>query len=230
MTRILLVDDDKDILNINSIYLKREGYECLLAETAEQAYAIIEIENPDLIVLDILLPDGTGIDICKKIRNYTIAPVIFLTSLLDDAKKIEALQFGGDDYMTKPYKLAELSARIQANIRRTKMHGSTMYEFPPLKINVGTYRVFLHHKEVFLTQKEIQLLMILIQHLGTTVTKENLLEQIWGDDPLSGKNINSLQVHVSSLRKKIIPDESSVIGIKTIRNVGYCFEYEGSGD
>lgn len=229
MKRILLVDDDKDILNINSIHLQGEGHICLVAETAEQAYAIIELENPDLIILDILLPDGTGIDICKEIRNYTIAPIIFLTSLLGDAKKIEALQIGGDDYMTKPYKLAELSARVQANLRRIQMHQSTLYEFPPLKINIGTYRVFLHNKEVFLTQKEIQLLMILIRNRGTIVTKEYLLQQIWGNEPNSEANIKSLHVHVSSLRKKIIPGESSEIGIKTIRNIGYCFEYEGDG-
>lgn len=226
IAKILLVDDDKDILRINSVFLQGVGYECVLAESAKQAYAMIEIENPDLIVLDILLPDGLGIDICEKIRQYTIAPVIFLTSLLDDENKVKALQIGGDDYMTKPYKLAELSARIHANLRRAKMHETKMYEFPPLQINTVNHQVFLAGNEVNLTQKEFQLLLILVENYGTTVTRNTLIKRLWGDENLLTYYINTLQVHVSSLRKKIIPSNSSVIGIKTIRNNGYCFEYD----
>lgn len=228
MKRILLVDDDYDILNINSIYLRREGYECLLAETTEQAYAIVELENPDLIVLDILLTDGSGIEICKKIRNSTIAPIIFLTSLLGDAMKIEALKIGGDDYMTKPYKLAELSARIHANLRRVQMHQTKMYEFPPLKIEVTAYRVFLHDQEVFLTQKEMQLLLILVENKGATTRTNDLYHKVWGNHPTES-SIKTLHVHISTLRKKLLLDESSPLSIKTIRNMGYCFQYDGKG-
>lgn len=227
MKRILLVDDDEDILNINSIYLQREGYECLIATTVEQAYAIVELENPDLIVLDILLTDGSGIDICQKIRNFTIAPVIFLTSLLGDSTKIEALQIGGDDYMTKPYKLTELSARIHANLRRVQMHQENIYEFSPLKIDVHAYRVFLDDREVFLTQKEMQLLIILVSHQGTIVPTNDLFRKVWGHDPINESNIKTLQVHISTLRKKLLLDEVSLLSIKTVRNTGYCFQYDG---
>lgn len=227
MKRILLVDDDDDILNINSIYLEREGYECLVAATAEQAYAIVELENPDLIVLDILLTDGSGIDICKKIRHLTIAPIIFLTSLLGDSTKIEALQIGGDDYMTKPYKLAELSARIQANLRRVRMHEAQVYEFSPLKIDVSEYRVYLDGKVVFLTQKEMQLLIILVRNQGTTVRTDDLYQKVWGNFPVNESSIKTLHVHISTLRKKLLLDEVSPLCIKTVRNTGYCFQYEG---
>lgn len=224
--RILLVDDDQDILNINSIYLEREGYECLLAETLQQAHAIVELENPDLIVLDIMLTDGSGIDFCRKIRDLTIAPIIFLTSLLEEAKKIEALKIGGDDYITKPYKLAELSARIYANLRRMQMYEKKTYEFPPLKIEIESYRVFLHEKEILLTQKEMQLLVILIRNQGTTVRAVDLYEQVWGQPAIDESSMKTLQVHISTLRKKIILDENSPINIKTIRMIGYCFQYE----
>lgn len=230
MKRILLVDDDNDILNINSIYLQQEGYECLLAETAEQTYAIVELENPDLIVLDILLTDGSGIDICKKIRSLTIAPIIFLTSLLGDSTKIEALQIGGDDYMTKPYKLAELSARILANLRRVQMHETQIYEFFPLKINVSEFRVYIHDKEVFLTQKEMQLLTILVRRQGTTIRTDDLYQKVWGIYPVKESNIKTLHVHISKLRKKLLLDEVSPLSIKTIRNTGYCLQYEGGFD
>ena len=227
MERILLVDDDDDILDINSIYLQREGYECLLATTVEQAYAMVELENPDLIVLDILLTDGSGIDFCKKIRHLTIAPIIFLTSLLDDRTRIEALQIGGDDYMTKPYKLAELSARIHAHLRRLRMHDVKRYEFPPLQIDVSAYRVFMYGNEVFLTQKEMQLLIILVSRQGTIVFTNDLYDRVWGNQPMNESNIKTLHVHISKLRKKLLQDEVSSFQIQTIRNTGYCFLYSG---
>lgn len=223
--RILLVDDDRDILKINSAYLEREGYDCLLAETLEQAYGIVELENPDLIVLDILLEDGSGIDFCHSIRNITVAPIIFLTSLLEEATKIKALQIGGDDYITKPYKLAELSARIQANLRRARMHETTIYEFPPLKIDVGMNRVFIDNQEVLLTQKEMLLLIILVRNQGTTVRANDLIDQVWGDYPINESSMSTLQVHISTLRKKIKQDDFSLFSIKTIRKLGYSFHY-----
>lgn len=228
MSRILLVDDDDDILDINSIYLQREGYDCLLATNVQQALSMVELENPDLIVLDILLTDGSGIEVCQEIRTLTIAPIIFLTSLLDDRTKIQALQIGGDDYMTKPYKLAELSARIHAHLRRVRMHEAIRYEFPPLEINVSSYRVFLHGEEVFLTQKEMQLLIVLVSHQGTVVATHDLYQRVWGNQPpLNETNIKKLHVHISTLRKKLLLDEVSSIQIQTIRNTGYCFQYTG---
>lgn len=227
MKRILLVDDDDDILDINSIYLQREGYTCLTAMNVEQALAIVELENPDLIVLDILLTDGSGMEVCQNIRDRTIAPIIFLTSLLDDRTKIEALQIGGDDYMTKPYKLAELAARIHAQLRRVKMHEAVRYDFPPLEINVSAYRVFLYNQEVFLTQKEMQLLIILVSHQGTVVPTEDLYQRVWGNQTMNETNIKKLHVHISTLRKKLLLDEVPSIQIQTIRNTGYCFMYSG---
>lgn len=223
--RILLVDDDQDILNINSILLKREGFQCITATKAEQAYNLVELEKPDLIVLDILLTDGSGIDICHIIRHLTIAPIIFLTSLLDDRTKIEALEIGGDDYITKPYKLTELLVRIQANLRRVQMHEAIIYEFPPLKIDVSTYRVFLYDQEIYLTQKEMQVLIILVSHHGTTVRTEELHQKIWGDGPIRDSNVKALHVHISTLRKKLMLGEISEIYIQTVRHIGYCFQY-----
>lgn len=226
--RILLVDDDDDILNINSIFLQREGYEILIAKTIEQAYAIVELENPDLIVLDILLVGGSGLTVCKNIRNFTIAPIIFLTSLLDDKIKIEALQIGGDDFMTKPYKLTELSARIYANLRRVQMHENKIYELSPLKVNVGANLVFLNEEEVVLTQKETLLLITLIKQRGTTVSANDLYESVWGNAPVNESNIRTLHVHISTLRKKLYMGEDSPLNIKTIRHIGYCLQHEGS--
>lgn len=224
---ILLVDDDEDILNINSVYLQREGYHCLKAATAEQAYAVIELENPDLIVLDILLGDGSGMEICRNIREFTVAPIIFLTSLLGDSMKVDALRIGGDDYMTKPYRLSELSARIHANLRRVWMHEKKVYHYPPLRIDVSAFRVYLNEQEAVLTQKETQLLIMLVKHAGTAVTSEDLLANVWGNLPKSDSNIRTLHVHISTLRKKLLMDDESPIAIKTVRNTGYCFKYEG---
>ena len=138
------------------------------------------------------------------------------------------MQIGGDDYITKPYKLAELSARIQANLRRARMYETKVYEFPPLKIDIEAYRVFLHHKEIFLTQKEMHLLIILVRNQGTTVRAEDLYGQVWGDFLVNESSIRTLHVHISTLRKKIMQDEFSLFSIKTIRKIGYCFQYEGS--
>lgn len=222
-TTILIVEDDRDILSINADHLQDEGYSILEADTIQKAYDAVIQYNPSLIILDIRLPNGSGIEFCKEIRSMTSVPIIFLTCLDEEEDKIKGLMSGGDDYMTKPYGLGELTARIHTQLRRMELNDKQVYEYPPLKINAAAQRVFLNGIDALLSPKEYQILLMLVKNIGRTISAKHLYETLWGDDPYAG--IKTIQVHISTIRKKLNMDYDTPNQIKSIRNAGYCFRH-----
>ena len=222
--RILLVEDDEDIQKINTIFLTQQGYETTIAGTVAQAGAAVKNGKFDLIVLDVQLPDGSGIDFCEKIRQNMSIPIIFLTCSGEEVDKVRGLMAGGDDYMSKPYGLSELAARIHALLRRVQLGNAQVLEFPSLRIDRLTQRVYVNGADVVVTPKEYQILMLLAENAGRTLAAEELYEKIWGMAPLDG--LKTVNVHISALRKKLRLDDESRIEIRTKRNEGFCFEAE----
>jgi len=222
-TIILIVEDDKDILTINADHLRAEGYIVIEADTIQKACDAVVQNNPSLILLDIRLPNGSGIDFCKEARAMTSVPIIFLTALDEEEDKINGLMSGGDDYITKPYSLGELTARVYSLLRRVKMNDKEIYEHPPLKIDAVAQKVYLNGKDAALYPKEYQIFLMLVKNIGRTISAKYLYETVWGDDPHAG--IKTVHVHIHSIRKKLNMDYDTPNQIKTIRNVGYCFRH-----
>ncbi|MCL1848804.1 MAG: response regulator transcription factor [Clostridiales bacterium] len=221
-SRILLVEDDKDIQHINDIYLTRQGYEVVTAGTVADATEAVKQNHLSLIILDVHLPDGSGISLCEEIREKTTIPIIFLSCYGDERDKIRGLMAGGDDYMTKPYALTELAARIHAQLRRSQRYGSKTLEYPPVKIDREAQRVFVNDEDVIMTPKEFQILQVLMENAGVPMSAKDLYERLWGQSPVEG--VKTVHVHISAIRKKLQLDYDSGVAIKTIRNTGYCFE------
>ncbi len=225
--KILLVEDDADILRVNSIYLKRQNYTVFEATTVDSAYSLLTRENPDLIVLDVRLPDGSGVDLCAKIRQESSVPIIFLTCLGEETDKVEGLMAGGDDYMQKPYSLAELAARIHAMLRRADMNQGKVYRFHGLHVDSASQRVFLENREIPLTAKEYQLLLYMVKRAGQTVPAEEIYEKVWNTFPEEG--LKTLRVHISTLRSKLKMDYDTPVRFRAVRGSGYIFESDKDG-
>lgn len=223
-TQILLVEDDMDIQKINTAYLIKQGYDIITADTLESAYEAVTQNNPSLIVLDVQLPDGSGVSFCEKIRGVTSVPIMFLTCFDRERDKVKGLMAGGDDYMTKPYGLAELAARIHALLRRVNINDIKIFEYPPVRVDATAQRAYVDGEDAQLTPKEYQMLLILVKNIGRPIGANQLYQKLWGLAPEDG--IKTIQVHISSIRKKLKMDYDTKAQIKTIRNVGYCFEYE----
>lgn len=222
MTRILLIEDDADILKINRVFLSGLGYEVAFSSTLKQAYQTVTDYNPNVIVLDVCMPDGSGLNFCEKIRPFTTASIIFLTCMDDEVDKVKGLMAGGDDYLTKPYSLNELAARIHALCRRMQANEQPVFEYPPVRIDVTACRAYLRGKDAMLSPKEFQLLLLLVKHAGQPVPAETLYERVWGMDPAEG--LRTVRVHISSIRKKLRMDEIDRPQLKTVRGMGYCFD------
>lgn len=223
MPKILLVEDDTDILKTNAKMLTYEGFKVLEATTAAAAFETVISENPGLIVLDIMLPDGDGVELCGRIRNISTAPILFLTCLDETADKVKGLMAGGDDYLAKPYDMEEFCARVRALLRRIHRSDAGMLNYPPLSIDLNAHRVYLNGEDVTLTPKEYQMLVMLAKSIGQPVDKELLYERLWAMPPADG--IHTVHVHISAIRKKLKITDESRVQIKTIRNQGYCFVF-----
>ena len=222
LTRVLLIEDDADILNINKVFLSGQGYEVASACTLKQALQEVTDYNPNVIVLDVCMPDGSGLDFCKTIRSITTASIIFLTCMDDEEDKVKGLMAGGDDYLTKPYSLNELAARIHALCRRMQVNEQLIFEYPPVRIDATACRAYLYGEDAMLSPKEFQLLLLLVKHAGQPILAETLYERVWGMEPATG--LRTVRVHISSIRKKLRMDELNCPQLKTVRGIGYCFD------
>lgn len=225
MNTILLVEDNAGILNTNKEYLEFQGYSVLTASTLLDGQTVLENHMIDLIILDIMLPDGSGIDFCTKIREHRDIPVLFLTCLDDDASLVAGLKSGGDEYMTKPYSLAALSARVGALLRRVRIDKTTEQSFAvgPLLIDCGKRRVYLNGTDIPLSPKEYDILLLLARDIGKGITAEDIYSQIWGNTLFDKRTVI---VHISSLRKKLRMDDESPLSITTERRKYYCLRAE----
>ncbi|HEY9461742.1 MAG TPA: response regulator transcription factor [Vicinamibacterales bacterium] len=221
--RILIVDDEPNILATVAPLLRSNGYEVASAMTGHAALETVDREKPDLIVLDLGLPDLDGIEVCRQMRHTSIAPIIVLSARGAEGDKVAALDAGADDYVTKPFGAEELLARIRAALRRSD---STFGSAGPivrgrLTIDRERFRVMRDGEEVRLTPKEFELLSYLAQHPGRVLTHRAILKAIWG--PHATDQPEHLRVLVGSLRKKIEPNPSSPKYILTEPWVGYRF-------
>lgn len=223
--RILLVDDEEDILNILETVLVKEGFQNIYkAKTGQEAIEQAQTIDPALIVLDIMLPDIDGYDVCQRIRKYTYAPILFLSAKADDVDKLLGLGMGGDDYITKPFSPKEVAYRIKAQFRRMEYMNHSVDE----KMNFGEIVIDQEKGEVrnadeliSLTALEYQLLIFLTRHPHQILSKESITENIWGID-FDG-NDNAIMVHIHHLRQKIEENPADPKHILTARGLGYKF-------
>jgi len=220
-TRILIIDDEQPIRKFLKTALTTSGYYVLEAESGQEGMRILREKNPDLILLDVSLPDKSGIEIVKDLRTFSSIPVIMLSVRNDEVSKVEALDFGADDYITKPFSNAELFARIRTALRhKHRMHSDQEYfHCGRLKVNFQNRTVFVEDQEVHLTVKEYSLLSILIEYAGRVITHKQLLHNLWG--PENEENSHYLRIYIASLRKKIEYDPQRPDIIITEPGVGY---------
>ncbi|MGI6227606.1 MAG: response regulator [Peptococcales bacterium] len=223
---ILIVDDDEDIREILKLYLKKENYQVISAGDGNQAVTYALTANPDLIILDMMLPGLDGIEICQEIRKQLTTPIIFLSCKSTPVEKSLGLTAGGDDYMSKPFDAMELLARVKAQLRRNRMlktenNQDNFLIYPGLTIDLTSLSVVAYGQLVALSPKEFQLLSLLAQNPNTVFSSEQLFQLLWGMESL-GDN-RTIMVHISNLRKKIERDPANPIFIKTIKGAGYKF-------
>lgn len=222
--KILLVDDDKGIIDLISQYLSKEGYEVFTADDGPSGLKTFESFQPDLIVLDIMLPGFDGLELLSKIRQRSEAYVIMLTAKTEETDKIVGLTVGADDYMVKPFSPRELVARIKAAFRRIDSPkvgiDATIFNFRNIKIDTGSRKVWIDGSEVDLTTIEFDILKTFAEYRGMVLTREQLLKNVWGYDYF--EDLKVVDVHIGNLRKKLGNNH----GIETVRGVGYRFEAE----
>ena len=227
--KILIVDDEQEIADLVSLYLENENFTVYKFYNAKDAMACIESETLDLAILDVMLPDMNGFQICKKIREKYRYPVIMLTAKGEEIDKITGLTLGADDYITKPFLPLELVARVKAGLRRYKKYNvenepeEDILIHSGLVLNVKTHECTLNEKPLSLTPTEFSILRILCQQRGNVVSSEELFHQIWGDDYFSKSN-NTITVHIRHLREKMGDSFEEPQYIKTVWGCGYKIE------
>lgn len=219
MYSILLVEDNEDIMRFNASMLKMKGYQIFKAECLEKAREIIEFQDIDLIVLDIMLPDGNGIDFCKEIKKTHDIPVIFVSALGESEDIIAGIRAGGDDYIPKPYDLEVLAVRIEARLRDRKGKHNELY-FGNLKLDMNSLTAFIGDRDLLLNQKEFAVLSMLVKNKGKKISKEELFESVWNTSLVD--NSSALRTTVSRLKKKL-DTENSGIDINST-HAGYLLE------
>lgn len=225
--RVLVVDDEKLIVKGLKFSLEQDGYEVTAAYDGKEAYELAVANEFDIILLDVMLPEMNGLEVCQMIREKSDVPIIMLTAKGDDMDKILGLEYGADDYVTKPFNILEVKARIKAITRRTR---TTRKEVPKsstivsgdMKIELDNRRVFIADKEVNLTAKEFDLLELLIQNPNKVFNREVLLKAVWGSDYPG--DVRTVDVHVRRLREKIEVNPSEPRYIHTKWGVGYFFQ------
>jgi two-component system, OmpR family, alkaline phosphatase synthesis response regulator PhoP len=222
--RIIVVDDDKDIRKLVESILAKEGFVTTGAENAADAMKKIQASKPDLVLLDLQLPDKDGFEVCKDLRNdpaTKYVPIVFLTVQNLDSYKIAGLEIGADDYITKPFNQTELLARVKAVLRRVDWRDKkeSILTDGPLAVDLDKHAVHMDSKSLDLSPKEFDLLVTLMRNQGKVMTREELSETVWGHEYF--ENTRTVDVHVGRLRKKI-----SKLGdkIKTIERIGYRYE------
>ncbi|PFI72327.1 response regulator transcription factor [Bacillus cereus] len=226
--RILIADDDKEIRNLLKIYLERELYMVGTAINGEEALHLFNQNKYNLVILDLMMPKIDGIEVCKKLRDKTNVPILMLTAKDHEVDKILGLSIGADDYITKPFSIHEVIARVKALMRRFLVLGSnnttqekTTLSFKGLTINLNTYTVHTNKEEISLTGKELELLKFFTSNPGQVFTKTQLFRNVWDDNYI--EDDNTVMVHIRKLRKKIEIDPSNPKFIQTIWGIGYKF-------
>ncbi|WPC20093.1 response regulator YycF [Pediococcus inopinatus] len=224
MQKILVVDDEKPISDIVKFNLTKEGYEVITAYDGEEALEKVEDDSPDLILLDLMLPKIDGLEVARRVRAKHSIPIIMVTAKDSELDKVVGLELGADDYVTKPFSNRELVARVKANLRRQDQLVSAEQENNDIKvgdldINPDAYAVSRHGDQLDLTHREFELLYYLAQHMGQVMTREHLLQAVWGYDYFG--DVRTVDVTVRRLREKIEESPSNPVYLVTRRGVGY---------
>ena len=233
MTSILVVDDEPVFIEALTISLEREGFGGIAAADGPAALKAISEKDPDLILLDVMLPGMSGIDVCREIRKSSSVPVIMVTAKGEEIDAVVGLEVGADDYITKPYRLRELIARIRAILRRSEnspkedetTSNSEVLGEGAVRLDLERHELSVDGELVSLALREFELLSYLMENSGRVVTRESLMQNVWGWDYIG--DTKTIDVHVKRLRSKIESDPSAPLRISTIRGVGYRYERSG---
>jgi len=225
LIRILLVDDEQLITESLSYSLKREGFDVEAVADGLSAIKAVEEKTPDLVVLDLMLPDISGFEVCRRLRTFTTTPVIMLTARGEEIDRVLGLEVGADDYLAKPFSFRELLARIQAMLRRVQLDRQTpqpqLVRMGQINLDPVARRVYKGDQEVQLSAREFDLLAVLMKNAGRAMSREELIKLVWGDDWVGDPR--TLDVHVRWLRLKIEEDPAAPLYIQTVRGFGYRF-------
>jgi two-component system response regulator RegX3 len=225
MTRILIVEDEESFSDPLSYLLSKEGYEVSVADNGNDALVEFDSTGADLVLLDLMLPGLSGVDVCRALRQRSNVPVIMLTAKDGEVDKVVGLELGADDYVTKPYSSRELLARIKAVLRRLAEPEElvpTTLEAGPVRMDVERHVVTVRGEQVSMPLKEFELLELLLRNSGRVLTRGQLIDRVWGSDYVG--DTKTLDVHIKRLRAKVEPDPSTPAHILTVRGLGYKFE------
>jgi DNA-binding response OmpR family regulator len=229
MTSVLLVDDEKLITEPLARALRQAGYEVLVAHSGREALKLAREEAPGVVVLDVMMPEMDGWDVCRALRQQSTVPILMLTALGDEVDRILGLELGADDYLTKPFSTRELVARLKALLRRVEFdrrerHSDDQLAGGNLRLELHTHRAYKNGEELQLRHKEFELLSLLLSRPGEVISRAEFFDRVWGTDWLG--DTRTLDVHIRWLREKIEADPSQPRLIQTVRGVGYRFAPE----
>jgi two-component system, OmpR family, response regulator RegX3 len=224
---ILLVEDEESFVDALTIGLDREGFDVAIARDGQQAMALFGAETFDIVLLDLMLPKMSGLDVCRQIRASSEVPIIIVSAKSEEVDMVLMLEIGADDYVTKPYRLRELVARIRAVLRRRETPEAEVVsddeiQLGPIRMDIDARRCYVNGKEIKLRKKEFALLRLLLENPGRVLTREVLIDRIWGSDYVG--DTKTLDVHIKRLRTLIEDDPKNPEHITTVRGVGYRYE------
>jgi len=222
MARVLVVDDEERLAKTIAYNLRAEGHEVVVAHDGESALEVFRTEPPDLVVLDLMLPRRSGVEVCRLVREESSVPILMLTAKAGESDKVTGLELGADDYVTKPFGMRELMARVKALLRRADVRAAQVIRLGDLVLDLDRHEVRLREAVVPLPPKEFDLLTLLARNAGRAVRRETLLRQVWGDDFFGDRH--TLDVHIRWLREKVEEDASQPKRVTTVRGGGYRLE------
>jgi DNA-binding response OmpR family regulator len=230
MTSVLLVDDDVMITSPLARALSQAGYQVKVANNGRDGLALAREESPDVVILDVMMPQIDGWDVCRALRQESTVPILMLTALGDEVDRILGLELGADDYVTKPFSTRELIARLKALLRRIQLDrrqqtADGQMVVGSLRLDLSAHRAYQDERELHLRQKEYELLTLLLSRPGEVISRAEFFDRVWGTDWLG--DTRTLDVHIRWLREKIEADPGQPRLIQTVRGVGYRFAAEG---
>jgi two-component system, OmpR family, response regulator RegX3 len=224
---VLLVEDEESFVDALTIGLNREGFDVATARDGQQAITLFAKDTYDIVLLDLMLPKMSGLDVCRAIRSISEVPIIIVSAKGEEVDMVLMLEIGADDYVTKPYRLRELVARIRAVLRRRESHDNVMASddeitLGPIRMDIDARRCYVNGEEIKLRKKEFALLRLLLENPGRVLTREVLIDRVWGSDYVG--DTKTLDVHIKRLRSLIEDDPKNPTHITTVRGVGYRYE------
>ena len=228
MTKILIIEDEASFSEALSFLLQKEGYSISIADNGKDGLEQFKSQDFDLVLLDLMIPELSGIEVCRAIRSTSQVPIIMLTAKDSEIDKVVGLELGADDYVTKPYSSRELVARIKAVLRRGSIEpdslsdNSGVHEVAGIRMDTERHQVSVNGRQIALPLKEFELLEFLLRNAGRVLTRGQLIDRVWGGDYYG--DTKTLDVHIKRLRSKIESDPANPVLIQTIRGLGYKFE------